>query len=312
LAKTTQLDKLRAAERKLASDLTALRAKIKAAERGENKRVKDANKYIARTLKMVEKTRAQQEQIQEKELAKLERFLGESFETLSEARSALVKQTAKPTKREKLAFLSVEKEHAEQAAKRAKAPEQKKRSLRRAAQIDLEITGRKLNPEKKSYKVRQLSEAESQSVLDFLTDKKTFSDAGLGYLKPNERITVSVPYRFYGPNGREHMGRAIGRKVFRNWAEFQAYLMSYISEDETEDWLGDIEIIKFPDLESYKIRRGKQTDIIIQRRKDVTALRKGREKKMKQKARASAEKKLAKEKEKNRQLKLKLKQKKGK
>jgi hypothetical protein len=100
--------------------------------------------------------------------------------------------------------------------------------------------------------------------------------------------------------------------VFRNWAEFQAYLMSYIDEDETEDWLGDIEIIKFPDVESYKIQRGKQTDMINQRRKDVKALLKGREKKMKQKARASAEKKLAKEKEKNRQLKLKLKQKKGK
>lgn len=307
MVKKTQLEKLREAERELSAQLGKLRSQIAAAEKGLNKRIKDANKYIARTNRIIAKTAREQERIQEKELAKLERFLGETFETVQEARQALVKQTAKPTKREKLAYLQTEKQKLEVSASKSKSEKQRTLKRKQIAAIEREIEGRKLDPSKPTYKVRQLSDLEKQRILDFLTDRKSWNEIGTGYLQPNERITVSVPYRYYGPDGRQHIGHALGRRIFRDWAAFQAYLISYIGEDSTEDWLGDIEIIKFENEYNYRVERGRQTDTIHKRRKEVKALLKGREKKLKEKIRATERKKQEKLKEQNRKLKAKLK-----
>jgi hypothetical protein len=302
LAKKTQLEILLEAEKKLTADLAKLRSQIRLAERGQNKRIKDTNKYIQRALKSIVRSTKQQEQIQEKELEKLERFLGESFETLAEAKEALQKQTRKATKREVLADLQLKKKQTEKQIQSAKTERAKKKAQTRVKNLEAQISGRKLNPEKATYTVRQLSNIEKQNIIDFLTDKKSWSDIGNGYLKPNERITVSVPYRYIGTDGKKHTGRALGRKVFKSFAELQSYMVRYMGEDSTEDFLGDIEIIRFNSNYEYDVERGKQTDVIEKRRKDVKKMFQQKEKESKrkaiQKARESERRKAEKQREK--------------
>jgi len=258
LASKTQLERLREAERELETRLTKLRKQIRLAERGQNARIKDANKYITRTNKMIARSMREQSKIQEKELTKLEHFLGESFETLSEARLALTTQTRKATKRERLAYLTVERE------KRLKRGQ-----VKAAARIEREITGAVLKPERQSYTIRQLSKIENENILDFLTDKKTLSQIGTGYLLPNERITISVPYEYYDTDGRIHIGHARGKKVFQDWGGVQKYIEQGNSgigpaiQDgsiKSLDWLARIEIIKFSDAYQAAIEKGRQTD----------------------------------------------------
>ena len=250
---------MRESERELAARLESLRRKIVVAERGENKRIKDANKYIAKTLKNIARTSREQEKIQEKELEKLERFLGESFETLEEARSALGTQTRKATKREKLSEAL--------RLRQSKSPI----AQRQAVRLEREVSGRKLDTRKPAYTIRQLSELEHQQVIEFLSDKQSFDKVGLDYLQPNERITVSVPYTYIDGNGRRKTGYGIGRKVFKSWTDLRAYIIRQYFGDEidtdTEDWLGRIEIIKFPTEYQYAIEKGRQDDATKVRRK---------------------------------------------
>jgi hypothetical protein len=264
LASKTQLERWREAERELETQLTKLRKQIRLAEHGQNARIKDANKYITRTNKMIARSMKEQSKIQEKELAKLEHFLGESFETLSEARLALSEQTRKATKRERLAYLTVERE------KRLKRGQ-----VKAAARIEREITGAVLRPERQAYTIRELSKIENQNIIDFLTDKKTLSEIGTGYLLPNERITISVPYEYLDTDGRIHIGHGRGKKVFQDWAGVQKYIEQGNSgigpaiQDgsiKSLDWLARIEIIKFSDAYQAAIEKGRQTDIKNNRR----------------------------------------------
>lgn len=272
MPKKTALQKLQESEKLLANELAKLRANIRAVKSGQNKRVKDANKYIAKTLKEIAKQRKEQEQIQEKELDKLEKFLGESFDTIKDARKAFAKQTKAPTERERLAYLQTEKKHALVSAEKASTSKQKRKLSRKVEQLEREITGAKLRPEKLKYKVRELSAKENKAVFDFLTDKKSFIDVGKGYLQPDERITISVPYRYKGLDGRMHTDHAIGRKIIHSWRDLQFYLMSYADEDSTEDWLGAIEIIKMPSSYSsseHTINRAIDKDRTTKRKKEV-------------------------------------------
>jgi len=297
LASKTALQRLRESERELESQLAKLRRQISTAERGENKRIKDANRYIARTLRTIERTSRAQERLQEKELSKLERFLGETFETVGEAREALSKQTRKATKREKLS----------EALRLRQRPS--KAAQREATKLEREVKGQKLDPNRLKYSIRQLSEIEHQQVIDFLSDKKTFQSVGLDYLQTDERITVSVPYEYMGTDGRHHTGYGVGRKIFRTWDELQAYIrVQYFSESPNEeDWLGQIEIIKFPSEYEYRVERGRQTDTKNTRRKAVKKMFTERVKKAALKAKASEKRKVAKLKEQNKELKRQLK-----
>lgn len=294
MARTSELERLRKAERELAAELGKLRARISAAEKGENKRIKDANRYIARTLKRIDRSTREQEKLQERELEKLERFLGETFESVGEAREALQKQTRKATKREKQA----EALRLRSKAQRTGSENQRKRLEREAFRLE-----GKLNPTQRTYTIRQLSEYENETITEFLRDNKSWAEVGEGFLKDNERITVSVPYRYYDTDSRMHTGRALGRKVFRSLKELQAYMMYGNSGDpyvgQLDEWLGDIEIIKFPDEYAYHKERGRQTDVINARRKAVKKLnterkrkayKKGKEVGARQEARKQAKK----------------------
>lgn len=314
MARKTALEQLRESEKQLQTQLRDLRSKIRIAERGENKRIKNTNKYIAKALREIEKTRQATERIQEKELSKLEKFLGESFESLTEARSAFKQQTKKATEREKLAFLTVEKEKLIKSAEKSKSEKQRKRTLKRAEAIEREITGRKLDVNNPSYTVRQLSSKENQAILDFLTDKKTFIDVGNGYLQDGEVITIRIPYHYKGLDGRLHTDYAIGRKLIHNWFELQRYLMMYITEDSTEDWLGGIEVIKMPSsytAEEHAIIRGRDKDRTRARKKAVKKMFTEREskkrKEFKQKERERSKARETKLKQQNKELKKQLK-----
>lgn len=304
MANKTAIQKLRESERDLESQLAKLRARISKAERGENKRIKDANRYIARTLRNIERTSRAQERLQERELEKLERFLGETFESVTEAREALSKQTRKATKRERLS-----------EALKLRSRETK-RGAREAERLERESGAARLDPQKPSYTIRQLSRLENQQVIDFLSDKKTFHNVGLNYLQPNERITVSVPYKYIGTDGKQHTGYGIGRKVFRSWDELQLYIRVQYFDGfpESEEWLGRIEIIKFPTEYQYAIEKGRQQDVKNTRRKGVRKMFSDRKREAKKKDKARSDEKLAKknvqlakERAKNKELKRQLK-----
>jgi hypothetical protein len=270
-AKKSQLQILRESESQLEAQLLKLRQRIASAERGENKRIKDALKYIARTNRTIARTSAAQERIQEKELEKLEKFLDESFESVQEAREALAKQTRKATTKERTLFLQYEIQKEKSKAEKTKSANQKVKHQRKAASLERELTGSKLDPSKK-YSVRKLSEIENQKLLDFMSDKLSFDKLGDGYLLEGEVITVSVPYKYIDGNGRIKTQRAVGRKVFRNWHELRAYIYSYWDNDpDSEDWFGDIEILKFEEDYQYRIARGKQVDTNTRNRRERKA-----------------------------------------
>ena len=302
MANKTALQRLRESERELESQLVKLRAQISKAERGENKRIKDANRYIARTLRNIERTSKAQEKLQEKELEKLERFLGETFESVSEAREALSKQTRKATKREKLS---------EALRQRNKGS---KRGQLEATRLEREVSGTKLNPERTKYTIRELSAIQKQNIVDFVSDRKSFTEVGNNYLRGNERLVMSYPFEYYGPDGKLHSGRSNTYKVFKDWNALYSWLQYGNSGDtgepaidSPEERLGSIQILRFDSEYDAKVERGRQTDIRNKRRKDVKKLLAERRKKDKQKARASANEKLAKEKAKNKELKRQLK-----
>ena len=284
MATKTLLTRLRESERELESQLAKLRSQIREVKRGENKRIKDANRFIDRTLRKIEHANKAQEKLQEKELTRLERFLGETFETVGEAREALGRQTRKATKREKLS----------EALRLRQRPS--KRAQHEAERLEREVRGQKLDPNRLKYSIRQLSEIEHQQVIDFLSDKRTFQSVGLDYLQPDERITVSVPYDYMGADGRRHTGYGVGRKIFRTWDELQAYIrVQYFSEaPDDADWLGKIEIIKFPSEYEYKIEKGRQTDTKNTRRKAVRKMYSDRRKARDKKRRAAADARTAK------------------
>ena len=293
----TLLTRLRESERELESQLAKLRSQIREVKRGENKRIKDANRFIDRTLRKIEHANKAQEKLQEKELTRLERFLGETFETVGEAREALGRQTRKATKREKLS----------EALRLRQRPS--KRAQHEAERLEREVRGQKLDPNRLKYSIRQLSEIEHQQVIDFLSDKRTFQSVGLDYLRPDERITVSVPYDYMGADGRQHVGYGVGRKIFRTWDELQAYIrVQYFSEaPDDADWLGKIEIIKFPTEYEYRIERGRQTDTKNTRRKAVRKMYSDRRKARDKKRRAAENARAAKLKAENKELKRQLK-----
>ena len=291
MARKTQLEQLRESERLLASELTRLRQRIKAAETGENKRIKDTQRYIARVNKTIAKTQAKQAAAQEKELEKLERILGETFESVTEARSAFRKQTSKPTKREVLAYQQTERKRELEAAKKATTEKSKKRHLRRAENLERQIESRKLDHKKHSYSVRDLSAKENAAVLDFLTDKKMFIDVGKNYLQDNERIIISVPYHYKGTDGRTHTDRALGHKVLNNWSDLQRYLLSYFDEDSTEEWLGSIQVMKMPSTytdRDHKIIKARDKDRREARIKEVKKMYADRDKTRRKKEREAA------------------------
>ena len=64
MATKTLLTRLRESERELESQLANLRSQIREVKRGENRRIKDANKYIARTLLTIERTSKAQERLE--------------------------------------------------------------------------------------------------------------------------------------------------------------------------------------------------------------------------------------------------------
>lgn len=280
MAHKTKLEILRESERLLSAELTRLRQRIKAAEAGENKRIRNTVKYIAKTNREIARASKLQAQMQEQELERLEKFLGESFENIYEARQAIATQTRKATKKELLS---------EAARIRAKEPKskslkQRKRLEQEATRYEREALGKRLSPTKAKYSIRKLSEMEQQRVLDFLSDKHTFNQLGEGYLQPGEVITVSVPYQYRGGDGRIHTARSTGKKVYTSWDAFYAYINTYNDGlAESEDWLGDIEVMKFPSEYDYKVDRGRSIDQNEKHEKERKAYFKEKERKRKTK-----------------------------
>lgn len=303
MASRTKLETLRRLENDLAGELKRLRAVIKAAERGENRRIKNAASYLKRKGRELERVAKEQEKIQDQELTRLEKFLGESFESLTEARSAFQKQTRKTTKKE----IQSEAQRLHSKAEQTSSEKQRRRYESEARRLE----GKKrLSPSRNKYSIRQLSDEQKQTVLSFLRDEKSFNSIGQNWLQPNEKLGISVTYRYRGPDGRMHTGRAqgpVGRKVINSWSELYLYLQHY-ADNESEnldEWLGNIEIIRFPNATEQRISRAKQKDELIARHEKMREYYKEKEQKRIDKERAKQariEARLARSERANRQL----------
>lgn len=265
---------LRESERILSRELRELRVRIREAQRGERSRVKNVNKYIERTNREIRKYVAQQEVLREKEIAKLEKFLGDEFSSLTQARKAFKLQTAKPTKKELLNEIVKAKKRGHTA---------------KARKLEIESGVARLDSKKPSYTIRQLTALEKRNVQSFVTDSKRFGELFSGYLDKDEVITVSVPYKYKGTDHRIHTERALGRRgrVFTNWQQFYAYLTAYYHDMDSDDddaWFESIEIVKFPSDYDAGLAKARQTDKIEARHKELKRQDKEARKKIKQKA----------------------------
>lgn len=245
------------------AELRLLRSVIRAAERGENKRVKNTARFLARKGRELERVAREQEKLQEQELTRLEKFLGETFETLSEARRAEKKDTRKATKKEILS----ESQRLREKARRTTSEKQRVKLERQARRFERESGKHPLLPSVNSYSIRDLSAFEKQSIIDFLNDKKTFNQVGIGYLQQNETLALSIPYRYRGLDGAMHKAYAQGYKIIDSWPKLYSYIMGYLDEDkndyeDVENWLGEIKIIKFQNRHDQIMERARQSDKI--------------------------------------------------
>lgn len=267
MARKTQLEILRGIEKQLSEELTRLRALIRAAERGENKRIKDSNKYIAKQLRSIERTTKASEKIREQELEKLEKFLGESFETLEEARSSFSKSTSKLVGKTLNKFLDTERQKRLAARERIR---ERKKQREIEEHPERGISGFERTKTQIGPTVRKLRPNEAQRVLDFITDRRDWNTSQPWKLQPSEKLGITVTYRYHAANdpfGRLHTGRAFGLKFVNSWEELREYINTYAEADNygdsdtLDEWIGDMQVVLFPSAHQAKLEKaGERVD----------------------------------------------------
>lgn len=309
MAHKTKLETLREIEAQLSKELKRLRATIRAAERGENARIKDTNKYIARQTRAITRAMKESEKIREQELERLEKFLGESFETLEEARKSFAKSTSKLVGKNLNKFL-------EQEAEKRKHKTEKQRQRRAIARIKKErererniISGTGETGINYGPTVRELNPDEKQRIIDFITDRNEWDSSGPPWrLKPGEKLTLNVTYKYRGLDGQLHTARTFGKKVVNSWEELRVYINTYNDDSESVDeWIGDMQVMMFPSQYSHTIAKSKQNVEQDTRREAVHKMFQEREKEERRKAvREAISKERAKQMRENAKMKAKL------
>lgn len=166
-----------------------------------------------------------------KELRKIERLLGEDFDTLAQARRAL-KRESKPI--------------TQKAYKVAKKKEQVTRAL--AAPVSLP----KL-PSKKSYTIKELNGEQRRKLTDLILDKNTAIQLNDKLLKPGEQWGGVIPYDYTGRDLVIHKGQARTFKLYSNledlFKEITRYITYGLKQKATNarirEWLSDIKVVRW-------------------------------------------------------------------
>lgn len=216
-----------------------------------------------RTLKRVPKTVS----ADTKELRKIERLLGEDFDTLAQARRAL-KRESKPV--------------SEKAFQNAKT---------RADEASFKVP--KL-PVKKSYTVRELNGNQRRALTTLLSDKKTADEINAQLLKPGENWGATIQYDYTGRDLETHKGQARTYQLYGRLDQLFNKITGYIehglkqklSQRKIDDFLKNIKIIRWGKAAPPKADKKKIDAIQRENRLEWRALK--QEEKAKGKARKVA------------------------
>lgn len=165
-----------------------------------------------------------------KELRKIERLLGEEFDTLAQARRAL-KRESKPV--------------SERALKTAKAKAQVKRALAAPSKLPAKL------PNKKNYTIRELNGSQKRALNTLIYDNQTAIQLDDKLLKPGEQWGAIVPHKYTGRDLEQHTGHArtfqlYGRldQLFKKLTEYAQHGMK-LTKAKREKFLSDIKIVKW-------------------------------------------------------------------
>ena len=230
-------------------------------------RVKTVNRYASKLITKTKKNlklAAKQGRLQQQrnELSYIETLLGEDFESLSQARSALKREvtTVKKslpktlkkytpkalTKQAKKGILKTLKKGVSEAVAGAIKFVQPPLPPRQYKQVQPHITVGK----KKSFTLRELRDGDRRNVLSYLDDKLNANALDRELLKPGEQWAAQVTYRYRGTDGKTHVGYAMTYNTFPSAYTLFKRLAGYvakekISENQKAAWLNQIKVIRF-------------------------------------------------------------------
>jgi hypothetical protein len=165
------------------------------------------------------------------ERRKIERLLGEDFDTIKAARAAL-KRESKPV--------------TEKTFKAAKAKAQVTRALAKPYVLP------KL-PNKKNYTVRELNGKQRRSLESLITDNNAALQLDSHLLKPGEQWGAVIPYDYTGRDLEIHKGQARTYQLYGRLDQLFKKITRYIThglkqkptQRNIDKFLSDVKIVKF-------------------------------------------------------------------
>jgi hypothetical protein len=253
---------------------------------------KSASKAIKATSNKLKKaTRNARLLQQNNELQFIESLLGEDFESLSQARSALKREVKTVKKTVKKALPKTLKQFTPKAIKK-KTLNKLKETVSNVVSNLLGKPGFKHPPipppevkqsqphitvkGKKTFTLRELRDGDQRNVLTYLDDRLNANALDKLVLKPGEQWVAQVPYKYRGTDGKTHTGWANTYEVYPRAYTLFRRLAGYIvhakiSANQKSQWLNQIKIMRFSgSVPEYVANKKAQVSTQSERRKKVS------------------------------------------
>lgn len=230
---------------------------------------KAATQAIAKTKRNLKAAaKAGRLRAQRDELQFIENLLGEDFETLSQARTALKRDVSRADKSRKKAVKKFLPKHLttkslkKQALKGIKegvskitqtilggrppspAFDKSKRPFKQS-QPHIDVTKRQ-----KIYSIRELRDGDKRAVMAYLEDRLNANALSKELLGKDEKLVAQVTYRYRGKSGRVLTGYANTYETYPSFASLFMKLSDYGTKSlkasgKRAEWLNQIKIMKW-------------------------------------------------------------------
>ena len=229
---------------------------------------KSAKEQLKRTNNRIkDAARKGRLQAQQNELQYIENLLGEDFESLRQARSALNREVRSVGKRNKKQVTNIVKDVTKFVKQVTKAVPTKKRILKQlekgiskvvessfnkvAETFKLPVP--KINKKRKAYTLEELSAEDKQSIYAFMQDTRYTEQIDRAFYTPGTSYGAEIPYSVTTNDGRNITGWS---KTFVTYPTFNALfrvLSEYavkasrkgVASPAIKEWLKHIKIVKW-------------------------------------------------------------------
>lgn len=318
------LERHLATKRKLARSKTLDNSGAKSARETEKKIAQ-----VSRTLKRA--TKVTQKQIREQnavELERIEDLLDETFESLTQARKELAKQTTKIVKRTLKKVTPSKKSTTNFDFGANTKPRKLKRtydekvqdvlaahdetlSSADAEQIVKSKTKRATYPTKKNYTINELRAGQKKAITAWLTDDANSDALDAKLLAPGEYWGAEIQNHYTGDDLKVHKGTAKTYKLFAHFRNLAKTLAGYIrfgkwqNNAQRNEFISGIRIVKFGDRITSDADRAKHAESVTRQwgtlKAEETSKRTARKERLEQRVKKAeqraktAERELAKE-----------------